>query len=774
MSRSTRSVISAKRVKTDRLPEWANEGSVLVEWLHRRGLLDGIADRLKIQREGGYVGLDLVLFLLFFLSARLAGGIKGFGERAAPHRQQLGALGGRRRLPAPASISRILAAAEPHHADVLSEWLLFDACEAKPLLCHPAVATRDALGEAWQVFDLDPTTTVLRQRALPEGDDDELPPARRRAIEAQPGYTGRKRGDVQLSRMTLQHAGSSLWMGLWVAPGNGDWRKHSEAAVQRVRSICDRIDHAADHALVRVDGAGGNVPLFTVCHEAGVHYVTRWSQYEILDQPEIRRHLNAAAWASVVDSGSGPRRQATDLGWVTLQPADATIRDDGSAYAAVRVRMVVSRFQSQTPDKKRGAGRLIEGWQYELYVTEVASDAWPAHEVVTTYYGRCGEENRFYQEDQEIGLDHIFSYDVAGQQLANLVGLFLWNLRVCRGFEQLTVPADVPAQPLRVAADVEGGTTLPVEDPSAADVTLAAEPEPAAREVSPTPNGADPIEPARDVSPASPGQPKPPPVDVSKPVATCAEAREGLRQAMNALVWPDLLDDKPGWRWDTADGLMCPNGSIQRLQAIRIQGWDRTRQLRFLAPYLACSGCKFRSGCTSSNEPLFRKDTAITVPTATAYPIHQFHQLVHRRPPPPPPSSIVATPRRHCRTSKVSPNTPRSSTLAPAPPDTMPPAGPFAVTAAVLLPAKLRQHLVRACRGFEVHVRVVLPDHERPEAVFALTSGERQNRRLTWSQRHRWNNLPAGGDVKITFAGADRMDPLLRRSFAHAPASKVA
>ena len=792
MARSKRIVINAKKIGTDRLPEWANEGAVLVQGLHERGVLDGIGGRLQIQREGGYVGLDLVLFLLFFLTSKLPGGIKGFAERMAPHRQQLGALGGRRRLPSPSSVSRIFGAVLPSHAEEIAQWLLVEACGAKPLLRHPAVATRDALGESWQVFDVDPKTTVLRQRGLPEFDD--MPPAQRRAIEARPGYPGRKRGDVQVSRMTLQHAGSSLWLGLWMAPGNGEWRTHSEAAVQRVRSICNGVGFAPERALVRVDGAGGNVPLITACQDAGVHYLTRWSRYEMLDESDVRSELNAACWFAVADSGSGPHRQAADLGWMTLWPSDSTVREDGSAYAPVRARIVVSRFQAQEADKKRGAGRLIDGWQYELYATDLPADAWPAHDVVTTYYGRCGQENRFHQENQEIGLDHIFSYGVAGQQLANLVGLFLWNLRVCGGFELADVPDECPPQPPRLAADVKAGVQLIVEE--AAD-SVVADPESVGCEV---PSETAPIvdEPVADTTEelgsvphaaaiaATIGETTALPAESSAPQPgdlVTRRAREeaggALLQALDSLDWEQHLESRPGWRWDPKDGLMCPNGEVHKLQSVKIRGRDRTRQLRFYAPYSACGACPLRAGCSPSTEEGFRKETAVTVPTPTAHPIHQLHELIHRRPEPPPPKTVAPvspSPRRPPKlppTSRPSVAKAPASCAAPREASWQQPGG-FAVTAALLLPAKMRRLLARACRELDVHVRLKLPDRTDPPTVFALTAAERQSRRLTWAQRLARNTLPDGSEVRIVFAGSDELDSLLRRDADPERGSKAA
>lgn len=755
MSRSRRTVTCGKRPKADRLPEWAGEGAVVVQWLYETGAIEQIIDRLRIQREGGYVGADLVLFVLFYLTARVEGGIKGFGEKSRSCRSQLGALGGRRALPTPASVSRILAATNDTHTQDLAEWLLFDACRAASVLNHPSVLTRDALGHPWHTFDLDPTVTVLRQRALPEGDG--LPPPQRHSCEASLGYRGRKRGDVQISRMTLQHAGSSLWLGAWVGPGNGDWRESSQAAILRVRTICDRLEHRAERAFVRVDGAGGNVPFLTACQEAGVHYVTRWSQYEVLEEQEIRRHLNGSPWFTVASSGSGPSREATDLGWTWAQPGDGTQRTDGSSYAPVRTRLVVSRFRSRNPERKRGAGTLLGGWHYELYATDLPADAWPAPDVVTAYYSRCGMENRFYQEDQHLGLDEIFSYHIPGQQLANLIGLFLWNLRVSLGFGLAHVPTEIPAQVPYTGELVVPTVTLP-EDPARVELV---DPAPTAvpRQALPT-----------NEPPPAPSTAEANPEHVTSPVDDPDPPR-ALHRALDALDWHSLLQSRPGWRWEPQVGMRCPNNIVHHLQSVKVQGHDRTRQLRFRPPYLACTQCSFRAGCTSSPNRLFRKETGITVASSTAYPIHH---LLHRiRGDPSPPSPARPPPPR--RTHAARPAEPRPTAAAPAlrwEPSALAP-GPFGLLASVLLPAKLRRHFARTVADIEVHV-VVQPGPDHRCVLFAITAAQRQNRRQTWAERARWNALPEDSHVRVGFLGADGLIPLLHPALACQTDSKAA
>lgn len=778
MSKSKRTVTSRKKENLDRLPDWAAEGAVIVEWLDENGLLDGLGERLRIQREGGYVGLDLVLFLLFFFTAGVPGGLKGFNERAAPHRRQLAGLGDRRRFASRSSVSRVLGAVETRHGEELAEWLLFDGCGASSVMEHPSTKTLDTHGEAWQVFDLDPTTTVLRQRALPEGED--LPAPRRRSNEAAPGYTGRKRGDVQLSRMTLQHAGSALWLGLWLAPGNGDWRRHSEAAVETVGAVCDKLHHARERALVRVDGAGGNVPFIAKCQEVGVCYLTRWSQYGVLDEAALREHLNSASWFDVVDSRSGPRRQAAEIGTMELQPADSTRRADGSSYSTVRSRLVVSRFRAKDADKKRGTGILIGGWQYELYATDLAPEAWPAPEVVTTYYGRTGEENRFAQEDRELGLDRIFSYNVAGQQLANLVGLFVWNLRICRGMELANPPGRLPPQGARTVSIAKNVPELIVDRATPAEEVTEAR-APGDPLIGPDDN--PPPQPAHIAMEAiCPPQPTPPcsqteevPTVEHVVPPTRSAARIALIDALGRLDWADLLEDRAGWSWSPkTGGLLCPAGSLSPLRAVTIRGLDRTRTLRFLTASDACGDCALRSGCTASKSKVYRKEVAVVVPTRLAYALHALHAKSKGQEAPPPPRPTPPRKRQRRRPLATGPkplqvpvperlSAPKSMLQTWRRLDGETQEGKNSFRPPVLLPARLRQGFSLACRGIEVHVKVRAPHRQKRITVFAMTACDRQHRRLTWAQRHRWNEFPTDGHIHVEFADGDGLAPVLRR-----------
>lgn len=711
-------VAKSRRGSADRLPDWASKGVVVLAWLEGRGALDAIAERLRIQREGGYVGVDLVMFFVFFLLSGVKGGIKGFGEQARSYSAQLAAIGGRRRLPTPASVSRLLASTTMLQANAVQELLLLEVCEPTALLSHPTAMTRDGSGSAWHVFDLDPTVCVVRQRALPE--DDDLPEARRRSAEMRLGYSGRKRGDVQISRTTLQHAGSSLWMGIWSAPGNGEWREFSGAAVERVRVVCERLGHPADRALVRVDGAGGNVPFITTCNTNGVRYVTRWSGYDLLDDPAVRIRLNAEVWHPVSDSRSGPRREAAEIGWMTLLAGSETVQASGEPYPAVRSRLVVSRFRPTTADKKRGAGILIDGWHYEIYVTDLPSEHWSADEVVTTYYGRTGMENRFAQEDRVLGLDNIFSYDVPGQHLANLVGLAIWNIQVCRGFELAQIPRELPPQSTRAPAPDRPVVQLPI-------LPLVAQP-------------------STDVLVAE-----------SPPVPRDESPHGLLQEALDKLPWKTILASRPDWTW-APTGLVCPNGQVARLRAVRDFG-DGKPYLRFRAVKSACSCCPVRADCTTSTVRSFRKEMDVPVDPATAQSIQALLSLASKGPPGPSKAIKPQVRARHALEPERPPVAVPNSVVAPA----------------TLLPARLRRAFAEASGPIDVYVHVPPPATRPPPCIFvAHGAADRQHRRLTWSKRLEWNAALSDVGVRIRIEGGRDLDTILQTWTAPERAKRAA
>ena len=565
-----RRVVFGARGKSDRVPEWANQGVFIIEWLRQQGLWAEATQRLKVQREGGYAGIDALMFLTYFFGSGLHIGIKEFSERARECHEQLAAVGERHWLPTQSSMSRLLDDVEYGPAREFGSWLLLQVPGLVSVLQHPTVLTRDAAGKGWHVFDWDPTVTTLRQRALPvfEG----MPDGRRHTESlAEPGYPGRKRGDVQFSRATLQHAGSGLWFGIEMAPGNGAMREAFQSAVAQVVATCKYAEICLDDALLRMDGASGNVPSITACMEGGVHFITRLAHYQLLEDSKIVSHLNETAWFEVPSSGSGPTRQAAELGRVTLEPAPQSLQADGSPFAPVETRVVVSRFPCA--EQGRGAGVTIDGWHYELYGTDLDEAAWPQTEVVAGYYGRSGQENRFHQEDRELGLDRIFSYNLPGQMLATLVGLFVWNFQTCRGMELSHPPANLPEQAAATDTPLVETPSLPerAATTQAAPVDDGSRSEPTRKASGASAMSGEEVTAQPDSTNAA--------TQAASSVAAATETprvghvtRDHVIDALDQVDWKDVLAKHDGWSWrKDAGGLQCPANALLPVRFRRLR-----------------------------------------------------------------------------------------------------------------------------------------------------------------------------------------------------------
>jgi len=724
MARCRRNVTSTKK-NTARLPDWSAAGVSLLLDLIRRDQLDEVAERLQIRREGGYAGIDVFVFLVYYFASRLPMGLKGFWYRAREHKAKLAAVAGRKSLASSTAMSRALDAVEHALLRPQVSWLLTEATGVEPVLRHPAVQHYDAQGRGWHMLDYDPTSTVLRQRALPAGDD--LPEPRRRAEGfAKPGYTGRKRGEVQIRRATLQHAGSGVWLHAMINPGNGDRREELPTALRVAVDFCARLEHPLDRLLVRADGEYGGVPQLSAFLDAGVHFVTRLNRRALLDQPELRRRLVEARWELVPDSKSGPKHSAADIGIVTLQPAERTRRDDGTRYDPVQVRVVVSRHQREGEPHR---GKVLAGWQYELFATSLDYEPWPAAEVMASYFGRTGQENRFAQEDRELGLDRIYSYEPAGQELATVIGLMVWNARIALGFELETPPREAPAQQARVP--LPDPRPVPPETCEAAELDEDAE------------GPADTVEP-----------------EVVEPTVDprLAEAEAKLADQLGELDWEQLLFRRDGWDWDDEAGLLrCPDGLGLLLTCVDVRRSPRHRaRIFFRGERGACRDCDLLGDCFTTTDKRMVKLTSFNVDRTEV-------EVLRRQ------LAELQVLRKECAPSVRKRVQKAESRPAPGPePLIQPPPATTAVTSlecltSLFLPAAARRVFDDLVHDLATYVNVVLPDDPIPfPALLARSAGDRQHRRLTWTQHRERYALPDGAEVDITFAGGGNLVALLR------------
>jgi hypothetical protein len=550
---------------------------------------------------------------------------------------------------------------------------------------------------------------------------------------------------MQLRRSTLQHAGSSVWLDLQAAPGNGDDRAELGRALDVVVETLDTLGAPRERALVRTDGAFGHVPGITAARERGLPFLSRLTRPKLLDQPEVRRRLAEATWFYVPDSRSGPRRSAIDLGLVTLTPGKDVVREDGSPYAPVEVRVVVSRYPCDE-ESTRGRGCVIDGWRYELFVADgLSADAWPAQEVVAQYYGRTSEENRFYQEDIELNLDRIFSYHLPGQEFVTLVGLFVWNLRVARGFE-LEPPPELVRSPAHREAEVDLRVVAkkPTED-EVVPATSSCEPE----------STGDPPESPTDAPPAAEGH----------------ALERALSVALDTFDWGQMLAGRPGWsRSPGATLVLCPLDQPLTLTCVNTPKTGPYRsQLYFRGALGQCSDCASMADCFPTARATSAKLTAFTVSLEEGVMVREALGPVQRL-------------RRRTRLlpKEISPEgaqrqqapMPSRVSLAVRQSAPEPVPGPYAVVDPLLLPAAARRVFCRATRHIDLYVTVDLPEAPLPfPRLLARSKADRQHRRCTWDQHRDRYALPAGARVSIRMDGGSALaeivgDPQRRPSRA--------
>lgn len=704
-----RNVRVTKRKSSDRkLPAWTAEYALLTEVLRRNGVLGQLEQRLRLERRPGYAGIDVFVFLLAWFTYPEQIGLRTFSDRVREIGPQLAALAHRATWPTSASVSRALKAITADQAREFTHWLLLDAIGVETLTRASVAITRDRRNRNWHMFDYDPTVTAMRQRALPRGDD--LPEPRRHSSElAAPGYSGRKRGEVQYSRTPLQHSGSSLWLWQTLSAGNGHHIVELEAAANAVADFCGKTKLDVHRAVIRFDGGIGGVRALLACRSQGVTYLTRIARYDLLQLAPVAEYLETAQWQEVKDSGSGPRREAAELGQFTLVAKD-------SRHQHIETRVVVSRFRAHQ-GRKHGAGIVLDGWHYELFATDLPADGWPAAETVTAYYGRCGQENRFSQEEKELDLDRTFSFNPAGQLVATTIGLFLWNLRVCMG---AALDGLTNTSPLVVTNQPNAPTTTAEQSDERLD----------------KPVGGQNID--RKISPA-------------QPTAGCAKALDQLLPWLETLDWPALLARRPYWRWDDQKSvLMCPNNAALHFHGF-LDSSAKSLTIRFRARRSHCRLCPIRGQCTHSSSHHFQKEICFTVNRDRCT---NVETIISRLRPP-----LAAS--NHQRPSDPS----ASSTLSPLwSPPLSHSSGPFGIRHPMLLPAVLRSHFLAACRSTRVWLTVHRPQASATTPTFlARTSDERQHRRHSWRQRQSFNALEPMARVHVRLEVASPLHQMLSR-----------
>lgn len=697
------------------LPADLQPAALVLEMVSRLGLIDRVDRDLALSRRNGHTGNSLFSLAVLLLMSGPAWGIRPFTERLkGAVGRTLAAIGGVANLPSSASVSRALASLPQTRARACIDQLLLTPNGMRSLLSSPHVLHRDATGRSWHVVDVDPTVVPFRQRALPEGP--ELPDPVR-LVPGEPGYVGHKRGELRVRVVPIVHSGAALWFGVRRMTEEGSAVHVAGELVQLARAAVKDARPGAG-LVVRYDGEFGSVGAMRATLDAGADVLTRLTRYTLLDSPEAAAVLSSPAWHPVPSGGSGPPREAAEFGSHTLKPS---ARAAGSKEP-VTVRVVVTRIPRVGPATH---GIVREGYQYELFATSLPPAGWPAEDLVNLYFGRAAIECRFAQEDREFALDRTFSNSPAGQEWMVGVGLFLWNLLVCKGVELNPFPAKAPKQAQRPA---EPAPVVVCSD-KPAELAVATQGAAAVEGDATTPDVSAPAAPHRQ-----PNAPQPPTLAATEVPPARREARPKTAEAALWAIVCDLFADlqkRPDWTFDhKRKRLFCPNKTpFIYLTARRC---DRPAQrekgfhnIRIQPAKGACESCPLREDCIGARGPGGSKATVKTfirrVPEATGL---RVVELLEAR---------KLEPRRELRDD---------GPLRQAPPVDYTPAEPRqvgdrAIVTPLFCPAEARKRARSELAGqrveFLLHPAVGRPRRRHP--LLARDDDDRQHRRATWAQR---------------------------------------
>jgi hypothetical protein len=405
-------------------PCWLGEVTLLAHSLRQQGVLSAIAERVRFARRrfGHYEVLDFVAVLFGYASSG-EHTLQAFYTTVRPFASVFMALFGRDRLPAPSTLSRFLSALPSEPVEALRTLCLEDVL-ARPLNNEePSCGLWDRQGSHWLVFDVDGTREAARQRALPQTADRPAPQRRLRPLCA-PGYTGRKRGDVVRTRTTILQAHTHQWLGTFGNAGNGEYRAELRRAVTAIQGDAKAHAWSEEQMLVRLDGQYGTGAI--LADLAGLAYVMRGKDYQLLDRPEIQARFHLPADQQFSRPESRLERTLSDCPDVAIGPRGQ------------RCRVVVATHPASQKKPRVGVERA--GVVYELFLTNLPQAAFTTADVVALYLHRGAFENALADEDTEQDPDRWCSHSAWGQECWQIISQWVWNLRLELGHQLQPAP----------------------------------------------------------------------------------------------------------------------------------------------------------------------------------------------------------------------------------------------------------------------------------------------------------------------------------------------
>src|SRR6266700_3866208 len=179
-------------------------------------------------------------------------------------------------------------------------------------------------------------------------------------------------------------------------------------------------------------------PLLDVL-SAGLAVIARSRAYHLLDLDVVQQVLTRAPAQISHHPESGMTRALYDCPAVPLTPAGP------------EVRLVVATHA--VPDSAPAVGTQRDGMVYELFMSTLPSPAFTASDVLDLYLHRGSFETVLADEDDEQESDRWYSHTPCGQEFAQIIAQWVWNLRLELG--QALSPSELRTTEFAEALTVE-------------------------------------------------------------------------------------------------------------------------------------------------------------------------------------------------------------------------------------------------------------------------------------------------------------------------------
>ena len=423
-------------------PCWMGEVAAFAQILTSTGILNKIQEQARFARArfGHY---DLIDFAAVLIGYVVSGEptLLAFYEHLHPFAEPFMALFGRDQLPHRSTLSRLLAALDQTSVEALRLLFQDDLLARRPFASPGGLL--DRTGGQWMVVDVDGTRQAARQRTLPQ--TEALPAPHRRFDQVcAPGYQGRKRGEVVRTRTVLLQAHTHQFLGTFGGPGNGDYRGELRRAIGVITGYATTLGLSKASVLLRLDGLYGDAaPLIEVLM-ANLGVIARSRAYHLLDLEIVKLRLVRAPDQVSTHSESGQTRTLYDCPAVPLTPAGP------------KVRLVVATHATTGSSPAVGVER--DGMVYELFVSTLPAPAFTASDVLDLYLHRGSFEAVLADEDEEQESDRWYSHTPCGQEFAQILAQWVWNLRLELG--QTLSPSELRTTEFAPAFETEPASNV--------------------------------------------------------------------------------------------------------------------------------------------------------------------------------------------------------------------------------------------------------------------------------------------------------------------------